>query len=213
MNPSPQDEPTPLKSLVSRAVGGDAEAVSALLERFGPEIEERLQISRKWRAVLEPGDVMQVTYLEAFMQIGRFRPEQYESFPGWLRRIAENNLRDAIRGLERQKQPQPHMRVEAAVGAAESFVHLYETLAATSTTPSRVFGKADTKRLLEESINQLPPDYAKTIRMYDLDGRPISEICEAMGRSAGAVHMLRARAHERLCELLGTASAWFESNA
>lgn len=201
-----------LKSLVAGAVSGNPDALSRLLEKYGPEIEDRLQIARKWRPVLEPGDVMQVTYLEAFMQIGRFRPDQFESFPGWLRRIAENNLRDAIRGLERQKHPQPDRRVEAAVGA-ESFVHLYETLAATSTTPSRVYGKADTKRLLEESIDQLPPDYARTIRLYDLESRPIGEIAEQMGRTPGAVHMLRARAHERLCEILGTASAWFGSSA
>lgn len=209
--PQKADESS-LKPLVARAVGGDADALSQLLEKYGPDVEERLQIARKWRPVLEPGDVMQVTYLEAFLQIGRFRPDQYESFPGWLRRIAENNLRDAIRGLERQKQPQPERRVEAMVGA-ESFVHLYETLAATSTTPSRVVGKADTKRLLEECIDQLPPDYARTIRLYDLEGRPIGEIAEQMGRSPGAVHMLRARAHERLCELLGTASGWFGSSA
>lgn len=212
MSSLPQDDESSLKTLVARAVDGDSDALAAMLGRYGPEIEGRLQISRKWRTVLEPGDVMQVTYLEAFMQIGRFRPDQHASFPAWLKRIAENNLRDAIRALERQKQPQPHMRVEAAVGA-ESFVQLYETLAATSTTPSRVIGKADTKRLLEECIDQLPRDYARTVRLYDLEGCPIGDICKQLGRSAGAIHMLRARAHERLCELLGTASAWFGSNA
>ena len=74
-----------LKSLVAKAVGGDTAALSQLLENYGPETEERLQIARKWRPVLDPGDVMQVTYLEAFMQIGRFRTEQF--WPGAADRV------------------------------------------------------------------------------------------------------------------------------
>lgn len=203
---------SPHHDMVRRAVQGDIEALTELLATHGPHVEAKLKIGRQWRNVLEPSDVMQVTYLEAFMQIGNFRPDQAAAFPAWLRRIAENNLRDAIRGLERQKQPQPSRRVDAAV-TADSFVCLYEHLAATSMTPSRIVAKEDAKRLLEAAIAELPDDYAATVRMYDLQGCPIAEVCKALNRSAGAVHMLRARAHDRLCELLGTASNWFGSRA
>lgn len=203
---------SPQHDLVRRAVQGDIDALTELLATHGPQVEAKLKIGRQWRNVLEPGDVMQVTYLEAFMQIGSFRPDRADAFTAWLRRIAENNLRDAIRGLERQKQPQPSRRVEAGV-TTDSFVCLYEHLAATSATPSRIVAKEDTKRLLEAAIARLPDDYAATVRMYDLEGRPIAEVCKAMNRSAGAVHMLRARAHDRLCELLGSASNWFGSRA
>lgn len=201
-----------LQALVNRAIEGDADAITDLLSAHGPGIEQSLKIGRQWRSMIEPGDVMQVTYLEAFLQIGQFRPEQAHAFGAWLRRIAENNLRDAIRGLERLKQPQPSRRVEAAAGT-DSFVCLYEHLAATSTTPSRVVAQADTRKLIEAAIAQLPEDYAATVRLYDLESRPISEVSRALGRSPGAVHMLRARAHDRLCELLGTASKWFGSSA
>lgn len=201
-----------LRDLVARAVAGEADALSALLETYGPQVEQQLRVGRPWQAMLEAGDVMQVTYLEAFLQIGRFRPEQAEAFPAWLRRIADNNLRDAIRGLDRQKQLPPSRRIELAPGD-ESFVGLYDLLAASSTTPSRVMAQKDVRRVLEAALEKLPADYSQTVRLYDLEGRSIDEVAAALKRSAGAVHMMRARAHERLGELLDTAAVWFGSSA
>lgn len=200
------------ESTILKAVQGDSDALSQLLARFGPEVERSLKIGRRWRTILDTSDIMQVTYIEAFLQIGRFRPEQSQSFSAWLRRIAENNLRDAIRGLERQKQPPANRRIELAP-TTDSFVNLYDALVAISTTPSRIAVKNDVQNLMEAAISRLPADYAQTIRLYDLQGQPIADVATALGRSPGAVHMLRARAHERLVELLGTASAWFESRA
>ncbi len=199
--------------MVGRAVSGDTDSLSALLSFYGPRVEQRLEIGRHWRAMLEPGDVMQVTYLEAFMQIGTFRPEQAASFEAWLHRIAENNLRDAIRGLERQKQLPPTKRINVASNSDDSYAGLYQELAATTTTASRVAVRKDTQRLLQAAIDRLPPDYAMTVRLYDLESKSIAEVGAALKRSSGAVHMLRARAHERLGELLGTASSWFDSRA
>lgn len=213
MTTSPQHEEIDVETLVGRAVTGDTDSLSALLSFYGPRVEKWLEIGRMWRALIEPGDVMQVTYLEAFMQIGTFRPDQAASFEAWLRRIAENNLRDAIRGLERHKQMPPARRINVAPNSDDSYAGLYEEIAATTMTASRVaFGK-DTQRLLQEAINRLPPDYAMTVRLYDLEAKSIADVATAMNRSTGAVHMLRARAHERLGELLGTASAWFDSRA
>lgn len=211
--PQPHNQELDITALVSRAVTGDGDSLSALLGHFGPQVERQLQIGRIWQSQIDTGDVMQVTYLEAFMQISTFRPEQAGAFEGWLRRIAENNLRDAIRGMERQKQMPPARRVEFAPNSDDSYVGLYEQIAATTTTASRLATRNDTARLLRAAVDRLPPDYATTVRLYDLEGKSISDVATAMGRSAGAIHMIRARAHERLGELLGTASAWFDSRA
>lgn len=211
MAQSPHEIDT-LQPLIERAVQGDADSLGELLGRFGPRIEAQLRISRPWRTMLEPGDVMQVTYLEAFLQIASFRPDQSSSFEAWLARIAENNLRDAIRGLERQKQLPPSKRI-AEPNSSDSYVGLYEQLAATTTTPSRIAARKDVERLMQAAIDRLPPDYATAVRLYDLEGRSMNDITTMMNRSAGAVHMLRARAHQRLGELLGSASAWFDSRA
>ena len=57
----------------------------------------------------------------------------------------------------------------------------------------------------------LPPDYARTIQLYDLEDRSVEEVAAAMGRSAGAVFMLRTRALDRLRVLLGDAALILES--
>jgi RNA polymerase sigma-70 factor, ECF subfamily len=211
--PQPHNSEIDLPMLVGRAVAGDADSLSTLLAHFGPQVERQLQIGRIWQSQIDPGDVMQVTYLEAFMQIGVFRPEQAGAFEAWLGRIAQNNLRDAIRGLERQKQMPQARRVEFAPNSDDSYTGLYEQIAATTTTASRVATKKDTTRLLQAAIDLLPPDYAMSVRLYDLEGQSIGDVAKSMGRSTGAVHMIRARAHERLGELLGTASSWFDSRA
>lgn len=201
---------TTSEELLRKAVAGDADALTLLLQQFGPDVERTLQINPVWRTMIEPADVMQVTYLEAFLRIGTFDPDRSESFPGWLRRIAQNNLKDAIRGLERQKQPQPRNRVKPPK-FEDSMVGLYEMLEAGMSTPSRQVRRQEACSLLENSIRLLPDRYAEVVRRYDLDCQPIAEVASALGKSPGAVHMLRARAHDRLREQLGSASGILET--
>jgi len=198
--------------LVERAIGGDEDALAKLLEIHGPEVERTLSIGRPWRSVLESADVMQVTYLEAFLHITQFDPTRSEPFQGWLRRIAENNLRDAIRGLQRQKRPPPTARVESPA-EADGSSELLALLGVATTTPSRHLARDERINRLNAILDTLPEDYGCVVRLYDLDGLAIGEVAKRMERSAGAVHMLRARAHDRLREVLGAESAWFTSSS
>jgi RNA polymerase sigma-70 factor (ECF subfamily) len=202
-------------ALAAKAVAGDGDALSALLEHFGPQVESALHVGRRWRSAIDVGDVMQVTYLEAFLQIGRFdaaRSPGAAGFLRWLRTIAANNLRDAIRGLSGHNRPPPEHRVahQAPEDSASEFI---EQLGFTTTTPSRTARRGEASRILLAAIDRLPPDYREVVRQYDLDGKPIADVASLIGRSSGAVHMLRARAHARLRELLGEYSDVLESRA
>ncbi len=197
-------------TLIHKAVAGDTEALSALLREHGPAVESALSIDPIWQAALEPADVMQVTYLDAFFRIQSFDVDGAASFATWLRRIAENNLKDAIRGLSRQKRPQPRNRV-MPVNLADSMVELFDLLGGTSSTPSRQVGRQELCSILDSAISGLPDDYSRVIRLYDLEGAPIGDVAAALGRSPGAVHMLRARAHDQLRVALGSASIFFDS--
>lgn len=198
--------------LLKLAIEGDADALTTLLREHGPAIERTLRIDRVWQTMLEPADVMQITYLEAFLQIRDFDAGRFGSFEAWLRRIAENNLRDAIRGLTRQKQPQPRDRVRPMTDG-ESIAGLADLLGVTTTTPSQHVRRDEAHGALERAIEALPEDYAVAVRMYDLQGQTIADVAAALGRSTGAVHMLRARAHDRLREQLGGPSQFFSSGA
>lgn len=199
-------------SLVAAAVAGDASALAGLLRLHGPRLREQLSIDRRWRSILEVDDILQVTYLEAFLKITSFVAGGAGSFHAWLRRIAENNLRDAIKGLEAQKRPPPAV-AQRKSGHEESTVELFELLGVYSSTPSRAAAIGEMSVALRSALKALPRDYAEVIRAYDLEGLAIAEVAARMGRSVGAVHMLRARAHDRLRELLGPSSNYFSTPA
>ncbi|MEL6329286.1 MAG: sigma-70 family RNA polymerase sigma factor [Planctomycetota bacterium] len=197
--------------LSAKAAQGDQDSLERLLRYFGPAVRDRLKskIGTQWRSSLDEDDVMQVTYLEAFLLISQFRSRGPGSFQAWLAQIAENNLRDALRGLQAAKRPNPKNRVQPKPGSSDSFVALVELLGTTEATPSRAAAAHEAVRFLENALSTLPPDYERVVRLYDLEGLAASEVGEQLGRSAGAIYMLRARAHERLRKSLGTQSRFF----
>ena len=200
--------------LLERAKGGDQSALVTLLEQHGPRVERQLgpKIASKWRSVLCAEDVMQITYMEVFLHIEQFQPHGTGAFESWLRRIAENNLRDAVRSLSRKKRPQPDMRINAAARDGSAAI-LLENIGFTTTTPSRHAGKIETQKALDAALERLPEDYARVIRMYELEGASAVEVAKAMNRSEGAVYMLRGRALDRLREIIGSESMFFSDGA
>lgn len=198
------------QDVFEKAVRGDDDALRALLQRHGPQVRKAVsgKIGRQWQAVLDADDVMQVTYLEAFLQIDQLMARDPASFTRWLTRIAENNLRDAIKVRQRPKRPPPWKRVQAP-GGEDSYVELLDLLGSDSRTPSRTAAKQEVVRIVDTALGELPADYGTVIRLYDLEGRPPADVAASMNRSVGAIHMLRSRAHVRLREMLGSSSNFF----
>lgn len=192
--------------LLTKASHGDDDAMATLLQKYGPQVRRRItgRIADRFRSAFDEDDVMQVTYLEAFLRTDGFAPKGIGGFVAWLTRIAENNLRDAVKELQRAKRPPREKRVTAV--SDDSYVSLLETLGNTTTTASRHAQQHEAKSILESCLRQLPPDYRKVVQLQELEGRPAAEVAETMGRTVGAIYMLRARAHARLLELLPSAS-------
>jgi DNA-directed RNA polymerase specialized sigma24 family protein len=49
--------------------------------------------------------------------------------------------------------------------------------------------------------------------MWDLEGHSVEEVAASLGRSPGAVYMLRARAHRQLAEIMGAPSRFLSGSA
>jgi RNA polymerase sigma-70 factor (ECF subfamily) len=196
-----------IEQLILDAVAGDEIALSTLLESLGVRLHAELEarISAQYRGVVGADDVLQVTCLEAFLRIRRFVPAGPGSFLSWLRRIADNNLRDAIRELEREKRPSPGRRVHAGPND-ESYASLLDNIVGSTTTISRAASRRELIGVVDEALRKLPADYEQVLRLYELDGLSAPEVGQRMGRSHGAVRMLLARARECLGHTLGSAS-------
>lgn len=201
---APDDE------LFAAAVGGDEDALVALLERNDEGVRHRLtgSIPRRWQSLLTLDDVMQQTYVDAFRDIRGFVPRGEGAFAAWLAKLAKRNLLDALKLLEAQKRGGHRRRVEPH-HREDSYVELYERLGGTTSTPSRKAARIEAGEALERALQSLPPTYRRAVESYDLQGRPVEEVAAALRRSPGAVYMLRARAHRLLAELMGTASRYF----
>lgn len=201
------------QTLIGKAVGGDMDALSALLTEYGPPIAGRIasQINAAYRSSIDAEDVMQVTYLEAFVRIQTLADKGPEAFAAWLTQIATNNLLDAIRELERQKRPPANRRITPE-GSESGAAALLDRIGWTSTTPSRRAMNEESQALLLATIDRLPPDYARVVRHFDLEGHTAQEVARDMNRSVGAVYMLRARALDHLRTLLSGLSGPIEDS-
>jgi RNA polymerase sigma-70 factor (ECF subfamily) len=198
--------------LLAAARQGDRAALIALLEQVGPVVRARIEpkIGRTLQASIDADDVMQVTYLEAVLRLSTFTAGGVPGLVAWLTRLAENNLVDAVRALEAAKRPDPRRQVRAGP-REDTHAFLVEALGMTYTTPSVVAKRHEANACLEDALNKLPPAYARVIRLYDLEGKTPAEVAAELGKSQGAIFMLRARAHERLKEVLGSASRFFST--
>jgi len=197
---------------IAAAVGGDRDALGGILATSYRELQLHLanKIGRPYQAVVSAEDVIQVTFLEAFLRIAQFQARSHTAFLAWLKRSAENNLRDAIRELDAAKRPSPRVQVHGSL-QDESYVTLLATLTATGSTPSGSAAREEAKEAIERALAALPPVYAQVVRLYDLEGHPIADVATTMKKSPAAVHMIRARAHDRLRELLSDPGRFFST--
>lgn len=185
-----------------RAIGGDTCSLVRLLSRYGPDVRRSLcgQIPPEFRGLLSEDDVMQESYAEAFLSIGQLAPGS--SFPAWLRRIARNNLLDAVKGLRAERRGRNHSRAEPEHGD-EGVLSLLDVLVDTGTSPSRGAMRGELGEALQRALAQLPDAYRDVVRLYDLECRSAEQVARLTECSPGAVYMRRARALDMLREILG----------
>ena len=195
-------------NLLSRAGAGDREALVKLLEEHSPMVRRHMErrIPRRWRAVVTVDDLMQQTFTDAYLNMTRFEPRDEEAFASWLLLLARCNLLDALRALRAEKRGGDRRRIEPRT-PEDSFTALYDLLGGTTqTTPSRALARDEACAAVRRAIERLPHTYRRVVEMYDIDGCSAAQVAAALGRSRGAVYMIRARAHRLLAEMLGGAS-------
>jgi RNA polymerase sigma-70 factor, ECF subfamily len=194
-------------ALLDRAIQGDEHALAELLAQNAALVRRGLdgKIPRRWQAVLSVEDVMQETYIDAFLDVARFEPREKGSFTAWLATLAKRNLVDALRMLDAEKRGKNRRAVQPRPGD-DSMGALYAELVCSNSTPSRQAARNEAGNSLLRAITQLPAIYRTVVEMYDLEQRSVEDVARAVGRSPGAVFMLRSRAHRQLGMLMGAAS-------
>ena len=197
--------------LIVQAVGGDKVALGELLLAYTPRLARRLapKLPPWAQGSLTVDDVLQETFARAFRSIGQLKQPSPRSFLAWLKRIAENELHNAITTLKRKKRGGQHHRVNGPVkGQSSSMVELVEIISDHGPTASQVIARREAVHALQIGIAGLPEDQQRAIRLYLIEGKSLAETALAMDRSPGAVNALVHRGKANLREAMGRASRW-----
>jgi len=201
---------TAYADILSRACDGDSAALVELLQTYTPTLFPELhsKIPDRLRSLLAVEDVLQETYTDVFLSIRGFVSRGDGAFIAWFRKLAQNNLLEAIRALDADKRGGGKRPASFSVGS-DAQTDLISTLlpAATQTTPSQHLSRQETRSSLEAALTELPPHYRLAVQRYDLEGRTIDETAAELGCSPGGVHLVRHRAFKQLRKLLSNQGA------
>jgi RNA polymerase sigma-70 factor (ECF subfamily) len=180
--------------------GADA---SLNLERFREYLRllARLQVDARFQGKVDLSGVVQQTLLEAHQAVEKLRLLDDSSLTAWLRRALANNLTDEIRRLGRVSR---NVRLEQSLEAAleSSSSRLESWLAADQASPGEQALRNEQLLRLADALTRLPEEQRLAVERHHLQGRPLAEIAEELGRSRGAVGALLLRAMKKLRRLL-----------
>lgn len=161
----------------------------------------RLQLGSRPRAKLDASDVVQQTILHAHEKRSQFRGGSEGEFLAWLRTILANSLAAAARRLDTQARDSARERsLDAEL--ERSATRMEGWLAADQTSPSGRAVRGEELLRLALAIAQLPEDQRRVVEMHYLNGLPVADVADQIGRSRPAAVGLLFRGMKRLRELL-----------
>ena len=154
-------------AMVAKAIEGDRVAIQQLLMTHMAAVSRFAagRLPAAARDVIDPEDIVQQTFTEAFRSVSRFRPQADASFRSWLTAIAENKIMDAVKGLQRQKRGGERQRIrQVAATDTHSVTDLVNLLSGGGHTPSRSVAGHEAVRAVQQAIGELPEEYQQAVQ-------------------------------------------------
>ena len=161
----------------------------------------RLQFDPRLRGKMDPSDIVQQTMLQAHRKRDQFRGRTEAERAAWLRAILAHELADAVRKVDRRQEDR-RISLERALG--ESSARLEAWLQSNSTSPSGRIERQEQLLRLAEAMSRLPEDQRTALELHHLQGLPVPEVGQQMGRTAASVAGLLRRGLAELRALLGS---------
>lgn len=191
--------------LLAEARRGDSGALGQLLELYRNYLDllARLHVDRRLQGKIDPGDLVQETFLEAHRDFGQFRGSSEAELAAWLRRILATNLANLVRAYYGTQRRDLHLERDLADALDRSSRALDGGLMAVQSSPSQQAARREQAVLLADALRQLPETYREVIVLRHLEGLKFPEIAERLGRTEEGVKKTWARALARLRLLLG----------
>lgn len=184
---------------------GNSEALGELLRQFEGFLLMRAHryMDDRLRRRVDPGDLVQRTFLEAQRDLKSFRGNTPAEFGGWLKQILQHNLATAVaehintqkRSVHREIFPRPWKENDQSGPWLTSCPDR-------QSTPSSGAIRAESITELMQKLNSLPEMQAEAIRLRYLEGMKLPEIVERLGKSDTAVAGLLKRGLQNLRSIM-----------
>jgi RNA polymerase sigma-70 factor, ECF subfamily len=178
---SPSRRPEPLLEALKT---GDERAFASLVDDYGSSLLRLAMTYVGVRAVAE--EVVQETWLGVLIGIDRF--EGRSSLKTWIFRILANTA--STRGRrERRMVPVSSLVGDRGEGA----------LGPTSwETPEDGLLAGETREVILEAIQRLPPSQRSVVTLRDVEGWPAEEVCSVLELSEGNQRVLLHRGRSKI---------------
>lgn len=200
------ETPDQNSDLIQRAVAGDQEALGELLVQNHDKLQAYIQrkMPTKVQATVSVDDIIQQTYLSAFMSIERFTPQGAGSFLAWLRVIAHRKVMDAHRkkGKENLTDKQAHSPAGGSGDPNSSMRGLLSLVASDMQGPDTAAMVDELQGAFQVALAEMPENYRTVLELRYLQDLPNEEVAGRMGVSVGTVRGLCHRARQELRESL-----------
>lgn len=192
--------------LVVASKEGDNTALGQLLEQYRGYLLmlAHRNLSPQLRRRVDPVDIVQVTFLEAKRDLGSFRGNTSGEFAAWLRGMLKNNVATAVtRHVMTQKRSlRREINADAKAGNDSGGSPWISQLPGSTTSPSGVAIREEAAMALVEALHELPETQAEAIRLRYMEGLPLAQIVERMGKSETAVAGLLKRGLQKLRKVI-----------
>ena len=180
------------RALVELTQTGDSRAFETLLRRYTPPLTRFLH--RFMRDSNDIEDVIQETFIKAYLAINRFRSGS--TFSTWIVRIAINTAKDSL-ALRQRQGPQ----LSSLGDEDDDSKTLVEARADLDTPESRLETK-EALALVEAALETLPEEQRMSFELRELEGLTYEEIAWQMHCPVGTVRSRIHRARDTLAAAL-----------
>jgi RNA polymerase sigma-70 factor (ECF subfamily) len=177
----------PESALIARAKVGDADAISALYERYAPQIQR--YIASRLGDPVQAEDVCADVFVKVLESLARYEDRGWP-FSAWLYRIAYARTVDVLRQSRRRHS-----------------VPLDERQLGTLDPPDDAVMTRIAYHEIKGAMDILTREQRLVLRLRFDEDRSLAEIAQSLGRSVGSVKALQHRGLTRLAQELGSQAA------
>ncbi len=183
--------------LLRRASQGDPESWEVLVERSRARLRRMVdfRLDQRLRGRVDPSDVLQDAYLEAWKDLGTYLREPRMPFFLWLRSVAGSKLRELHRHHLGTRMRDPRREVSIGVGAMPetSTTALAAELLGDVTRASEEAVRLEVQLRLQEALDGMDPLDREVLALRHFEQLSPAETARVLGIKEKAAGMRYVR--------------------